>query len=75
MQDSELEQRFRPGRKRREATGAGTQQALSELTAAIEMLTVELDALKMAVQVYHPGIARFYPKLRHEANMRKRKRM
>lgn len=58
-----------------EATGAGMPQALNELTAAIDMLTVELDALKMAVQVYHPEISKFYPKFRHEASMRKRKRI
>jgi hypothetical protein len=50
-----------------------TEEALIELTAAIDALRIQLEALKMSVERYHPGMLKSYPKLREEARARNRK--
>jgi hypothetical protein len=55
-----------------EATRAAIKDGDDELAVAIDRLSTELGALKMAVELYHPGISRFYAKLRQEARVRTR---
>jgi hypothetical protein len=55
------------------ATVSARKQEDIELTAALDRLTIELEALKMAVELYHPGISKIHAKLREEARLRTRK--
>ena len=73
MQDPDIEQRFKLMRREIEATVSSIKQAKIDFTAAIDRLTVELNALKMAVEQYHPGMSKSYPKFREEARARNRK--
>jgi hypothetical protein len=64
---------FERTREEIRAIRATMKQGDKELAVAIERLCTELGALKMAIELYHPGIWRFYAKLRQEAKARTRK--
>jgi hypothetical protein len=73
MQEGDIEQQFQRMRKEIETTVSRIKQAKIDLTAAIDKLSIELHALRLAVERYHPGMSKSYPKLREEARARNRK--
>jgi hypothetical protein len=60
-------------RKEIEATVSGMKQARIEFNGVFDRLMIELIALKIAMERYHPGTSRSFPKFRQEAAARHRK--
>ena len=67
MEDVDIEQRFHLMQKEIEATVSVMKDARIDLMAAIDLMRIELEVLKMYMERYHPGFSQSYPKLREEA--------
>jgi hypothetical protein len=67
MENVDIEQRFHLMQKEIEATVSVMKDARIDLMAAIDLMRIELEVLKMYMERYHPGFSQSYPKLREEA--------
>lgn len=67
MQDADIEQRFHLMQKEIEAAAALMREVKIDLTAAVDLLKIEIEVLKTFMERYHPGFVENYPNLRDEA--------
>jgi hypothetical protein len=67
MQELDIEQRFHLMQKEIEAAVSLLKEAKLDLTATVDSLKIELEALKTFMERHHPGFADAYPKLKEEA--------
>ena len=67
MQELDIEQRFHLMQKEIEATVALLKEAKLDLTASVDSLKIEIEALKTYIERHHPDFAESYAKLKEEA--------
>ena len=67
MQELDIEQRFHLMQKEIEATVSLLKEAKLDLTASVDSLKIEIEALKTYIGCHHPDFAESYPKLKEEA--------
>ena len=67
MQELDIEQRFHLMQKEIEATVSLLKEAKLDLTASVDSLKIEIEALKSYIERHHPDFAESYPKLKAEA--------
>ena len=67
MEDLDIEQRFHLMQKEIEATVSLLKEAKLDLTASVDSLKIEIEALKTYIERNHPGFAEAYSKLKEEA--------
>lgn len=67
MQDLDIEQRFHLMQKEIEATVSLLEEAKLDLTASVDSLKIEIEALKTYIERHHPGFSESYTKLKDEA--------
>ncbi|HYA27247.1 MAG TPA: hypothetical protein VEI95_00410 [Acidobacteriota bacterium] len=67
MQELDIEQRFHLMQKEIEAAVSLLKEAKLDLTATVDSLKIEIEALKTFMKRHHPGFAEAYPKLKEEA--------
>ena len=67
MQELDIEQRFHLMQKEIEAAVSILKDAKLDLTAAVDSLKIEIEALKTYMERNHPGFAESYAKLKEEA--------
>lgn len=67
MQELDIEQRFHLMQKEIEATVSILKEAKLDLTAAVDSLKIEIEALKTYIERHHPDFAESYAKLKEEA--------
>lgn len=67
MQELDIEQRFHLMQKEIEATVSLLKEAKLDLTATVDSLKIEIEALKSYIERHHPDFAESYPKLKKEA--------
>ena len=67
MQESDIEQRFHLIQKEIEAAVSILKEAKLDLTASVDSLKIEIEALKSFIERQHPGFSESYAKLKEEA--------
>ena len=67
MQELDIEQRFHLMQKEIEATVSILKEAKLDLTAAVDSLKIEIEALKTYIERHHADFAESYAKLKEEA--------
>jgi hypothetical protein len=67
MEEQDIQQHFHLLQKEIEATGSVMKDAKIDLTAAIDSLKLEIQAIKSFLERYHPEFSASYPKLKAEA--------
>lgn len=67
MQELDIEQRFHLMQKEIEATVSLLKEAKLDLTASVDSLKIEIEALKTYIERHHPDFAESYAKLKEEA--------
>lgn len=67
MQELDIEQRFHLMQKEIEATVSLLKEAKLDLTASVDSLKIEIEALKSYIGRHHPDFADSYAKLKMEA--------
>jgi len=67
MEELDIEQRFHLMQKEIEATVSLLNEAKLDLTASVDSLKIEIEALKTFLERKHPGFSAEYNKLKDEA--------
>lgn len=67
MEDLDIEQRFHLMQKEIEATVSLLKEAKLDLTASVDSLKIEIEALKTYIERNHPDFSESYATLKEEA--------
>ena len=67
MQELDIEQRFHLMQKEIEAAVSLLKEAKLDLTAAVDSLKIEIEALKTYIGRHHPDFTESYARLKEEA--------
>jgi hypothetical protein len=67
VEDLDIEQRFHLMQKEIEATVSLLKEAKLDLTASVDSLKIEIEALKTYIERQHPGFSESFAKLKEEA--------